>query len=1166
MKFVELDLRAYGPFTNTKISFEKEAAQSGLHLILGPNEAGKSTALRALRAVLFGMEEKRDAHLHPWDMLRVGLKLRTADGQVLDVERRKGKGSKSLLFMDSGKPASLNGILPVDDADQFETMFGIDYERLLKGGRELARFEGDVGRTMLAAAGDLGGIVSRMQELQAAAEEIYAPQASKPKLNKALKQYKDAEAVIRQERFSSAKYKEAVRRRNDLDEELNQIASELARYAEEQNRLTRIQTAAPHVQRWQRDAEELETVSDAVVLLNDFEQRFQAATNDHHLAGTQRDDALAELKRLERELEGVSRDSVLAALVGEIDALHGQTGQIAGARKDLPKREARLQQLAARQEELCTELGIQSQAVPRLTAEQRKRIESLSTSYFGLKASREQLPGRVASLELRLHGANSELFAVPVDVDPTELKQRLGQIPAKKRSGAETRRLNRERDSLQARLEKDLQAFPFWNGTAEKLETTRVPLAASVAEMSERFTRQGSREQDLSQRRDELLAEAKRRAQELELLDQQGSIPTEKELAEARDRRNLGWRAVKDRWLAGIEESAAEKAFLSECEKSLPDAYESAVEAADSVADRLRREAERVEKKRSALREREHVRRQLADQETSIEAARRARLELEREWIALWAESGMQPRTPREMSAWLHERGKLIGQLRDLGRVAGEAAEAEKEERQWCELLASALGTSPQLPLSELAAKAETVVADAEENRRKRADLAVTIRNTESDLRAEIENQQQNESALAQWSTNWKAAIQVLPVSETADPEIIKKIIRLVEDFWKTAGEIQELQHRVDAMRQDEDGYTRAVRELAVRAGHQEWATDDPLFAIGAMQGAARAASEAESASERIAKDELHRKQELARAVDDIERYTAVLEDLRKETNAADLNRVQDAIERSKRKSALTGQIRGHLEALAESSGGAPLEQFIAEVQATNTDQLVVQIDQLREKTISLERQKTETTRQRDEIDREFRLHEDVGEVHKAAVEKCSAAARIDELAMEYLERQIGAKLLARAVDLYRTKHQDPLLKRAGEYFFELTCGSFSGLAINFENNVRVLNCMRPSGVALAVEDMSDGARDQLFLALRLAYIENYCCTVAACPVILDDVLMAFDNERAGAALKALRSLSRQTQVLVFTHHAHHLQLAEEVLGSNGFQLHRLGAPVTAAA
>ena len=53
MKILELALHAFGPFTDAVLDLS--AGQEGLHLIYGPNEAGKSSALRALRQALFGI-------------------------------------------------------------------------------------------------------------------------------------------------------------------------------------------------------------------------------------------------------------------------------------------------------------------------------------------------------------------------------------------------------------------------------------------------------------------------------------------------------------------------------------------------------------------------------------------------------------------------------------------------------------------------------------------------------------------------------------------------------------------------------------------------------------------------------------------------------------------------------------------------------------------------------------------------------------------------------------------------------------------------------------------------------------------------------------------------------------------------------------------------------
>jgi len=107
-----------------------------------------------------------------------------------------------------------------------------------------------------------------------------------------------------------------------------------------------------------------------------------------------------------------------------------------------------------------------------------------------------------------------------------------------------------------------------------------------------------------------------------------------------------------------------------------------------------------------------------------------------------------------------------------------------------------------------------------------------------------------------------------------------------------------------------------------------------------------------------------------------------------------------------------------------------------------------------------------------------------------------------------------------------------------------------------------VLVGVRPGGKQLVrVEGMSDGTVDQLYLALRLASLYAYLRNNEPMPFIVDDILIRFDNERAVilirfdneravAALKILAGLSKETQVIFFTHHSHLVGLAEESLGS----------------
>lgn len=80
---------------------------------------------------------------------------------------------------------------------------------------------------------------------------------------------------------------------------------------------------------------------------------------------------------------------------------------------------------------------------------------------------------------------------------------------------------------------------------------------------------------------------------------------------------------------------------------------------------------------------------------------------------------------------------------------------------------------------------------------------------------------------------------------------------------------------------------------------------------------------------------------------------------------------------------------------------------------------------------------------------------------------------------------------------------------------------------------------------------MSDGTADQLYLALRLAAIYEYIEHSPPMPMIADDLLVNFDNERATAGLKVLAELARHTQVVFFTHHRHLLEIAQSTLGED---------------
>jgi uncharacterized protein YhaN len=90
------------------------------------------------------------------------------------------------------------------------------------------------------------------------------------------------------------------------------------------------------------------------------------------------------------------------------------------------------------------------------------------------------------------------------------------------------------------------------------------------------------------------------------------------------------------------------------------------------------------------------------------------------------------------------------------------------------------------------------------------------------------------------------------------------------------------------------------------------------------------------------------------------------------------------------------------------------------------------------------------------------------------------------------------------------------------------------------------------------VEGLNEAARYHLYLALRLASLERYLEHAEPLPLVLDDVLIHFDEEGTRAALGVLGALATRVQVLLFTHHRHNLDLAERAAPAGSLFVHEL--------
>jgi uncharacterized protein YhaN len=168
-----------------------------------------------------------------------------------------------------------------------------------------------------------------------------------------------------------------------------------------------------------------------------------------------------------------------------------------------------------------------------------------------------------------------------------------------------------------------------------------------------------------------------------------------------------------------------------------------------------------------------------------------------------------------------------------------------------------------------------------------------------------------------------------------------------------------------------------------------------------------------------------------------------------------------------------------------------------------------------------------------------------------------SAAARFRAALQPWAQLKMAESLLQEALKRFRERAQGPMVTLASEYFALITGGRYERLRVDEAHDQPALQAVDAEGRAIGIEAMSEGTADQLYLALRLAALELQRSPERAMPLVLDDVLMTSDDERAAQMFRALARFAEGGQVLLFTHHRHLVPLAQSVLPT-GLAVHHL--------
>lgn len=141
---------------------------------------------------------------------------------------------------------------------------------------------------------------------------------------------------------------------------------------------------------------------------------------------------------------------------------------------------------------------------------------------------------------------------------------------------------------------------------------------------------------------------------------------------------------------------------------------------------------------------------------------------------------------------------------------------------------------------------------------------------------------------------------------------------------------------------------------------------------------------------------------------------------------------------------------------------------------------------------------------------------------------------RQEEAAREFARLLLARRMLQAAIATWEGKSQPEVYRQASRYLKLMTDGRWEKVAMSAEGTLEVTDAAH---VTLDPQHLSLGTCQQLYLALRIALLEQAENVGRAIPVLADDILVNFDSRRRAGAARALVELSRTRQVVLFTCH-----------------------------
>ena len=1145
MRLQEFTLDLFGHFSGKTFDFGKtKSGQSDFHVIYGPNEAGKTTAMEAFLRLLYGFPHRESYDfMHQRKNLQVSGVLEI-DGTPMRLSRLPVRTGSLRDHNDTALPeAALLSHLGGLTEDDYRQLFCLDDETIEKGGHEIVSSNGDIGRLLFSAAAGVSDLSGVLDQFRSKADGLYRKRASSTEMARLKKELADVERQIKELDIPASTFRKLKQALEASKAEEDAVRLERTELHQKKAAQETYKTALPKLA-------EIETLEADLLAFAGYPKHIDF--NPEELVGllTKQTQLLTDKNRiavyiegLRGELDAVTRHPDHLTLLEELAGLDELRSRYATADIDLQKRRTTLREIK----------DDMTRAAQDLHAAPGTDPENLTVT-----------PAQIGQLELardRMRGVGNELASQLKEID--DIKRRLeqpeinlgqndandgrqaviGPILSRYSVDMLTPRYASAKEALRnaaATLSDALLGLTFKGQTFDAVPDCRVD-AGELAALADRHTALVTRRQKIADNCDDIgRANETLKLQIAHLKDAAGFMG-DKGLNATKTERDQLWKTHKSDLSAATAEMFEESMF-----------------AVDHIAETQlghATELGQLQHEQQRLREQEA---QIAFDITNIEKLNKEIKEIEATVEAQAGSAGLREiATPARFAEWAT---KL-----DLVNQAAENWDRLKKEHDGTISTANRLSVELRGELSLESDDFDTIVAEA--RKREAEERAITeqqqaAKNARDLLKAEMDRRQEGLGTLRESAEalekEWSSLVAEL-FGAAIDAENLKHSLEPLRTLRELEVRRMTAHRQVISMETDQTMFADEIAALGSSTGLDPALTPLAAFKLLETQGKAAQAEEGrfETLSEALNRSKLElddvedNLKSLDQIVSDLARLfpsgipTATLPELR-----AAVSDAQKAIENRARLEELVLSVRTDLAApdLDEARSilnGVTLSELSAALLGLDEDLNVIEG---RYRTAIEMR----TSDQRD-------LSSVTGDADVAVLteRKATLEAEIEDVALAFLEKDFGLRLAEEAIRRYRDSHRSSMMEGTEKAFSELTNGAYTRLITRPEGPSEILLALDKAGMAKQANDMSKGTRFQLYLALRAAAYEQLATQGVCLPFFCDDIFETFDEERTQSACRVMERIGKTGQAIYLTHHRHVVEIAKSVC-SAGVTVHEL--------